>query len=257
MRWLLILGLWLVPFVSVQAAETRLRSSVVPSVGATVKVFAPLDLRVQVEGRFITSGPRWAHPASLGLRVGPYVQIHPILGLSAQYVFAEGIYPLEGPGRREHTGQVALRLASRGERFLVGNTLAADLRAYVVDEDWGFHLRTRDEVRLTGVFFPWLKLSALSEVLVQTTLPADDRLQMRAGLALHGDVELTRRKDPDQASSPRRPPPTLFWFVAARVGLHPMALYRRDRLGEDASIQHRDRGHTVDLVITPSLAGLF
>lgn len=252
MRWAFIFGLWLLPAASLQAAESQLRSAVVPSVGATVNVLPRLALRAHVEGRFITSGPRWAHPASLGLWVGTYAQVHPIVGLSAQYLFAEGVFPLEGPGRREHAGQVALRLSSRGERFLVGNTLALDLRGYLVDERWSFHPRTRNEVRLTGVFFPWLKLSALSEVLVQSTFPEPDRLQLRTGIALHGDVQ----KVSANATS-GRPPPTLFWLLGVRAGLQPMAMVRRGSLPEDAPIERVDRAHAVDLVISPSLAGLF
>lgn len=251
----LVVGLWLLPLATARAAETRLRSDLVPSVGASVNLLPRLALQSHVEGRFVMSGPRWAGPASLGLWVGPYLQIHPIVGVSAHYLFAEGVFPLEGAARREHTGQLALRLASVGERVLIGNTNAIDLRGLQLADGWAFHPRTRNEVRLTGVFFPWLKLSAISEILVSIRLPTADRLQLRTGLALHGEIRRATSEEADEAR--RRPPPALFWFLGVRAGFHPMAFAYRARLPEDAPFERHDRATTVDLIISPSLAGLF
>jgi len=254
----LIVGLvWLWLAMPSAWGQSRMRSAAAPSLGASVNVVPKLAMRLNVEGRFVTSGPRWAHWASLAMRAGPYAQVHPIVGLYANYLFAEGVFPLDGTGNREHAGQIGLRLSSLGERFLIGNSTALDLRGIRTGHRWGFDTRTRSELRLTGVFFPWLKLSTTSEVLVSPSLPSDDRLQLRTGLMLHGDIERPRDLSGASGTSERRAPPGLFWLVGARAGLHPMAMAMRSELPQDAPPERVDRAHTVDLVVHVSLAGLF
>ena len=240
----------------VRADEVGVRTSVTPSAGSAVLVHPRVALTGEFRGRFVADGPRFGDRGGFAASVGPRVLVHEMITIGAAYRYAHGHFPLEGPGAREHTAALSLGLASRGERFVVGNSLQLDLRTYRPhDEGWGFHARPRDSVRFTGIFKPWLKLSGTIEALVQPTYGLVDMLQLRTGVALHGEIALTKGER-------RKRKPALFWIAAAQLGLSPVSLARRAD-ADDAdplSLRERqaiDRASMVDMVVLLGLSGLF
>jgi len=223
-----------------------------PNVGAVVQVIPRLSLGASLRTPVIVAHPGFSDRWSLLLRGGMQVQVNPIFSAFGHYLFAEGRFPFEGPGDREHTAGLGLRLGSRGERFVITNAISVDLRTYRENGKWQFHVRPRDEVRLTGVFRPWLQLSALSEVLIQSSLGLVDMFQLRTGLALHGELTKARAQGAPQR---KRPPIGCFWLLGARAGLWPVALV--DGTSGTTSAAEQDRAGTVDLVLDVSVTGLF
>ncbi len=225
MRWFLaaLFLLWSGP---VWAASPRVRISTTPSIGAVATVHPMVSLSGQAQGRFLLTragpGDRHGFALSSGLHVRP----HPVVAISLQYLYGYGVYPVEGAADREHRVSPGVQLSSRGARFIVSNTARLDLRTLrVPGTAWGFALRPRDALRLTGVFAPWMKLSAETELLLQPRDGLPHMLQIRAGLALHGEIALTRREREG------RPPPALFWILGDQVALQPVALATRPSRG--------------------------
>lgn len=216
-----------------------------------------------MRGRFIAAGPALGDRGGFAATVGPRVIVHEMINVGVGYSYGHGHFPLEGPGAREHTAHLSLDLNSRGEHFVVGNSLRLDLRTYRPHGGgWGFHARPRDAVRFTGVFKPWLKLSGTVEGLIQPSYGLVDMLQLRTGVALHGEIALTKER--------RKRNPALFWIAAAQLGMSPVSLTRRRVRGEQEasatpaagpmSLETRqalDRSSTVDMVVLLGLSGLF
>lgn len=248
-RWGLIATLGLVFVGARTASAAELRTSLTPSAGLGVALSPKWHLHGQAEGRFVVQGPTFGSPAAIAIQVGPQWQVHPILGLFARYVGAWGVYPLEGLHDREHTARIGLQLASQGSRFIIGNVTSVGLRSLRDDGTWQFSARARTELRFTAIPHRYAKITLSSE----TLSPLDDRwarhLQMRIGLAVHGDHTFAKR-----TNSPR-PPPAIYWLLSPRVGLSPVALARHDTSTTDRF--ETDRAHVIDLVIAGSVGGTF
>lgn len=254
---------------SVAAAPPTLRTSVAPTIGTGVLVHERIALEGQVQARVVAGPDSEADRAGVSARVGPRFFLTRALSFGLDYGYARGVFPYDGPGREEHLVSPGLRIgsSSEGRRFAVANRVRLDLRTYrEPDEDWDFHLRPRDEVTVTAIFRPWMRLSALGEALVQPDLGRVDMLQVRAGLALHGRIDLGR----DERGARNRPPPALHWLLAAQVGLSPVALARDEVADATEQLQGaagervfevlpepRPDGEVIDLVFTFGLSGRF
>lgn len=224
-RWIVaaLILLWTGP---VWAAPPRLRISATPSVGAVAAVHPMVGLSGQAQGRFQLTRAGPGDRAGFALSAGVHGRPHPVLTLSLHYLYGFGEYPVEGVADREHRVAPGLQVSSRGARFIVSNTARVDLRTLrIPGSGWGFALRPRDALRLTSVFAPWMKLSAETELLLQPRDGKRDMLQIRAGLAVHGEIALGRKQREG------RPPPALFWILGDQVALLPMALTARPSAG--------------------------
>lgn len=243
-----------------------------PTAGTGVFVHENIAFEGRFQGRIMTEADESADRTSLAFAVGPRFFAARILSFGLDYGYAQGVYPYEGPGREEHLVQPALRIgtASEGRKFAIANRARVDLRTYrEPNADWGFHVRPRNEVTVTGIVRPWMRISMLTEGLVQPDLGSKEMLQVRTGLALHGRIDLVK----GDRWRYNRAPPALHWLASAQVGLRPVAL-ARDTASEamhDAA-QDADRvtarvfeslaepqpqGEAIDLVITFGLAGHF
>lgn len=246
--------------VPARAAGKQLRTSARPNLGVVALVHPKVALVANAQGRFVLKGPLGGQGFLLSGRVQG--QIHPLVAVGIGYAYAQGAYPLDGDGSREHRVEPSLRLATQGRRFVVSNVLRLDLRTYKVDGlGYGFHVRPRDAVRFTGIIHPAFKISIENEVLLQADLGLVDMLQLRSGLALHGQVPLRAAADADADAEPEtKRGPAMFWITSAYVGTNPVALARReqpDPSGDRAALGHADRARVIDLVVTAGLAVLF
>jgi hypothetical protein len=217
-RWILaaLCLLWAGP---VWAASPKLRISTTPSAGAVATVHPMVGLAAQAQGRFLLTHAGPGDRLGFALSGGVHVRPHPVLAVSLGYLYGFGEYPVEGVADREHRVAPGLQVSSRGSRFIVSNTVRLDLRTLAIPgSGWTFAVRPRDALRLTSAFLPWLKLSAETELLLQPRDGRTNMLQIRAGLALHGEIALRREERKD------RPPPALFWIVGDQVALLPVAL---------------------------------
>ena len=243
-----------------------------PTAGTGVFVHENVAFEGRVQGRIMTDADESADRTSLAFAVGPRFFAARILSFGLDYGYAQGVYPYEGPGREEHLVQPGLRIgtASEGRKFALANRARVDLRTYrEPGADWGFHVRPRNEVTLTGIIRPWMRVSMLAEGLLQPDLGSKAMLQVRSGLALHGRIDLVR----GDRWRYNRAPPALHWLVSAQAGLRPVAL-ARDTAADavhDAAVD-ADRvtarifetlpgssspREAIDLVITFGLAGHF
>ena len=209
--------LWAGP---VWAASPHVRVSTTPSVGAVATLHPIVGLQAQAQGRFLLTRKGPGDRLGFALSSGVHVRPHPILSLSLAYMYGFGQYPVEGVADREHRVTPGLQLSSQGSRFIVSNVTRVDLRTLHVEDGtgWGFAARPRDALRLTTVFAPWMRLSAETEILFQPKDGMRDMMQVRAGLALHGEIPL--------GASERRSPPALFWILGDQVAMHPSAAVR-------------------------------
>jgi hypothetical protein len=214
--------LWAGP---VWAASPRVRVSTTPSVGAVATLHPIVGLQAQAQGRFLLTRSGPGDRLGFALSSGVHVRPHPILSVSLAYMYGFGEYPVEGVADREHRVTPGFQLSSQGSRFIVSNTTRVDLRTLHVKDGtgWGFAVRPRDALRLTTVFAPWMRLSAETEILLQPKDGMREMVQIRAGLALHGEIPL--------GASERRSPPALFWILGDQVAMLPIALARRPSRG--------------------------
>lgn len=240
---------------SAWAAKPKVRTTVAPSVGAGVLLHPKVALRASGGPRVRVAGPSLGDRVGLSLSPGLHVFAHPVLGLSLSYRFTAGEFALDGPARREHTVIPGLRLGGGGERFVVSNVTRLELRNLWID-GYGhqFWLRPRDALRLTAIIRRWFQTSLETEVLLSPREKLGRTLQLRSGLAFHGEIPLG-----PPAEKGKRPTPNLYWITAAGVGLTPVALAR----GYDGAVRNRieaqraDQASTVDVVLTAGVAVVF
>ncbi len=185
------------------AGKPSLRVSTTPSVGTAAHVHPKAAIVGQARGRFKLTNAGPGDRAGFDLAAGIRGRPHPVVTVGLAYRYGFGHFPIEGPGDREHRASPGMVLATQGARFIVSNNARLDLRAVrFPGAGWAFAMRPRDALRFTAVFHPWMQLSGETELLLQPRDPIPRMLQIRAGIALHGEVPLTR-----EAPEGRRKPP--------------------------------------------------
>lgn len=254
MRWFLAVFLTLLSS-SAWAAKPKVRTSAAPSLGVGVLLHPKVALRATGGPRFRLAGPSLGDKVGLSLSPGLHVFAHPVLGVSLHYRFASGEFPLDGPGRTEHSVIPGLRLGGGGERFVVANLARLELRNLWIDGvGRQFWLRPRDTLRLTAIVRRWFQTSLETEVLLSPREGMGRTLQLRSGLALHGEIPLG-----PPAERGKRPTSNLYWITATGIGLTPVALARGYDGAVDTRIeaQRADQASTLDIVLTAGLAVVF
>jgi hypothetical protein len=242
----------------VAASEPALRAAVVPGTAGDVAVHRRVVLGAAAQLRWVA-----ADPTGQAQRVGAFLHggakflLHPVITLDVGYGWGFGQFPLEGAADREHRGALGLRVASRGTRVRVSNRARLDLRGLRLAGDWSLHPRPRNETALTFIAHRWAQFTLAFEALLQPTAGIVDMLQLRSGLAIHGDGPVGR-----QPRDRRRERSMLAWFVGLQAGVSPLALAWSSRRGAAEvralapSAAAAGRG-AVDLVLSVGLSAMF
>ncbi len=242
--------------VAAAAQDADLRTAVVPSAGTVVRLHPRVAAVGAVSLRWVAFDPTdQSDLVGTQLQGGLRLFVHPILGLGVDYAYGHGRFPIEGTYGREHRASVGVRTATPGKRFMVSDRLRVDLRGLRARGNWHFRVRPRNELVATVIFREWMQTSVTAEGLLQPQDGWSQMLQVRAGLALHGQIATGERRDG------QRPPPSLQWLIADQVVTHPIALWRA-RAARVAGLAGQTMapghpGQTVDMVVTFGLSGVF
>lgn len=235
-------------------AKPGVRATMATQVGTTGQVHPRLAVTAGVGGQFLLKESPPNDRAGAFADVGVASSLHDIVTVTAGYHYGYGTFTWDSPGQQEHRGSVGLRVATRGRKVFFVNRTDLNLRGVELHGRWRFAPRIHEEMRLTAAFHPAIGLSVFSEILMHVRDPWRDLVQLRPGLAVHGEIPLAR-KDAGKARDVN-----LFWFAGQQVGLYPVALALPPKQTDETDIlavMTADHATTVELRTSFSLAVLW